>query len=318
MTRRVLYLLFVLVSLGSLGGCEAFSFMDDDEPVGPEPVEIDYAKLAERYNRRTGRIGSIHARAVVEIDFTNANGKQQFEQGDGKFMYRRPLDLAMTIGKLGEIILWIGGDRERYWWLELKPSGDAPTTAYVGRHDERVSLDDGTGPLPVGPGELLALMGLAPIAGPEESHPMPEPVDDGKRVWVTAYLGAAKGAPPARHTLIDVATGRPLESKIVDKDGKVIVASKLSNYEPMKVMGKPPGDWPWLPTRIEMTAPSRKARLTLYLSDATDGKEGDKIKDAQFDFQKLVDLLDVQRTRVIRPHSEAAAGARPIAESEQP
>lgn len=311
MTHRVATILSAVVLLGSLSACDTFPFIGDGDAVGPEPAAVDYAKLAERYNRRTGRIASIHARAVVEIDFTNANGQQQFEQGDGKFIYRRPLDLALTIGKLGEIILWIGGDRERYWWLELKPSGDAPKTAFVGRHNERVGLDDGAGPLPVGPDELLALMGLVPIAGAEESHPLPESVDDGARVWVTTYLGNVKGSGPARHTLIDTKTARPIESKVVDKDGKVIVASKLSRYEPMKVMGKPPGDWPWLPTRIEMAAPSRKARLTLYLSDATDGKEGNKIKDAQFDFEKLTDLLDVQRTRVIRPREQALAPPSP-------
>jgi hypothetical protein len=130
-------------------------------PVAGAPGGPTYRMLANAQNARAARLGKLWARATVSIDYRDSEGRKRWEQGEGHFQVIQPSKLALSVGKLGEVFLWIGCDEERYWLIDTKGA----KAAYVGRHELVTRGKIEALGLPVPPRDLIALAGMSPVAG---------------------------------------------------------------------------------------------------------------------------------------------------------
>lgn len=271
----------------TLGGCDQQRVEGDPPP--------PFAELRERYNSRTGQIEQIFARGNIEVRWEDDRGRRNFEQGDAHLYLRLPSELALAISKLSNTMYWVGGDEERFWYFDLNPPSGEPRQAVVGHHADiaRTGLEDV--PMPVRPDQLVHLLGVAEMPAPVDAQPPRVTREDGADVAIIA--ADAEGEAFWRYEL-DPDNHRPRRIVLLDGEGEELVASALSRYEPLQRHEVPPGGWPYVPTRIEITTPATgRASLTLFLQDPSDGEDRDRIRDVHFDFERLADMLDPQEVR---------------------
>lgn len=271
----------LLASCMVLIGCQSAAKTDD-------AVTVDVNALREAHNRRVAKIEQFWSRAVLEARWTDAAGEKHYEQGDGPLIVRRPAELALAIGKLGETFLWLGANGERYWLFDLHPPQGEPTAAYVGRFDQFTEQTAAKLPIPIRPDRLISLLGITALPGADEQAPIPT-VDDAGATFIIPLGDSLDG--PRMYLRLDAADARPQHVTITHADGVILLHAALDAYQPLQRAGSPPGDWPDLPTRITVTSEPYDATLTLHLDAPTDGKTHDKVKDAQFDFDTLVKML---------------------------
>lgn len=264
-------------------------------PSSAPPTEVvehvNPVALVERYNARVGKVDQLWARAVMEMHWVDERGAKRFEQGDGKLILRKPDDLALAVGKFDETMLWVGCDAKRYWLMELRPPEGQPRTAYVGARGPNRPAQLSVGGLPIAPDQLMRLLGIEALPLPGEqgvsvSHRGP--------ATVITLRGDKRLGGLALRTVIEEATARPQVIELVG-DQEVVLIAQLSRYRLMERQGVPKGEFPYIATRIETIVPAEQSRIVLTLSDATDGRQWDRVKDAQFDFAKLTRLLKVER-----------------------
>lgn len=287
----MLTLMIGVALTAAIGGCNGPQVDDDPPPA--------FTEVRERYNQRTGRIDQLFSRGVVEVRWYDEDGRRHFEQGDLHLYMRLPSELAISVSKVGETLFWIGGDAEQFWFFNLAPPNGQPTTAIVGHHEEVSGATIEGVPVAVRPDQLVHLLGIAE---------MPQPAGDAS-AEVTREDGADVLTLPAdvdgdawwRYEL-DPADHLPRRITLLDGDREPIVSSQLERYAYMQRENVPPGGWPEVPTRIEITVPDDRSRLTLFLDrdpPPSDGKARDRIRDVQFDFDTLVEMLDPQDVRVV-------------------
>lgn len=263
--------------LASLTGCP---------PAGSGPklnrpeVLPSYREVVRGYNANAGRIPRLWARAVAEVQWEQ-NGKRRFEQGDGILAVITPDRSAFSLGKLGNPLFWAGTNEERYWLLDLRDA----RIAYVGRRrNPPAPPENGKLPVPIYPPDLIRVLGIGSI---------PEPADEAADAATTRTpptVGWENGLviePPGTSTryILDPRTFLPSRIELVDAQGEPRLIAHLNSFEPVKLSGLPPGGLPRLATRIEILLPETAGKMTLFLSDASDGPG--KIDDAAFDLEKV-------------------------------
>ena len=135
-----------------LAGCKAKKAMPPLERVQrPAPLLED---VRASVNARAEKLQRVWARAVTSIAWTQPDGTRRSEQGEGFFQLMQPSNLALDIGKVGEVVIWAGCDASRYWVIRR---GDEKT-AIVGRHDGPGSdrlMEEG---LPATPLDMIELL----------------------------------------------------------------------------------------------------------------------------------------------------------------
>ena len=254
--------------------------------VSPDPSLPPFKAIVNEQNNRAKRLSRVWARAVASIEFTDREGKQRWEQGEGHFQVIQPSKLALSVGKLGDVFLWIGCDDERYWFIDPKET----KRAYVGRHD-LVTRDkiDKLG-LPVPPRDLIALAGITPIPGGSERAV--RRVDgsaegDAGSIQFDQPRGAA-----VWRTRVDSSTLAPVGIEIFESgSAEAAVSASLRGYQPVKIRAEG-GFAPKIASRIEMVHHATASQMNLSLSDVSDGGKS-RLKPEAFDFEALVELLGV-------------------------
>jgi hypothetical protein len=256
----------------------------------PAPVRptLDASAVIARYNQRVDRIRQMWARAVIEVQWTDEQGDEHFEQGEGPLIVRKPDELALAIGKLEHVYFWVGCNADRFWLLSLSPPDEQPRTAYVGTPTGLAASEQL--PLPVSPRELLNLLGLADIP-----QPLPEGAiiqTEADHIILELPLDRITGA--VRHLTLNH-DGRLTGITVTDSTGQRLIGTTLKRYAPLTIAHAPPGAWPDVPTLIDIQAPARQTSIKLALSEMTDGRENQRIKDVQFDLHKLIEAWNIQR-----------------------
>ncbi len=265
--------------------------------------KIEYAPLRKAYNDRVERIDQFWSRALVEINWTDEKDNKHYEQGDGTLIVRKPRELALAIGKLGEVMFWVGSDAERFWFFDLKPPENKPPRAAVGKHADIGKPGMPELPIPLPPDHLITLLGINALPESRADAPITatqETVGDQTFDLVTIPLYPARPA-LLEKIRIDTKTHYPVTITILDGN-QILADAKLTDYQPIKIAGKAPGAFPDLAMNIELTLPARKARVKLLLSDAVDGKASNKVKDAQFNFETLTGRFNPNPVRILEPH----------------
>ena len=280
---------FLLVALTFMTGCPP----RDRTPAPASVPQRSASEIREAYNGRTAAIQRMRARAVVEVSWVDEKDKSHWEQGDGPLLVRKPNDLALAIGKLGNVMFWLGRSDQRYWLLELKTPQGQPTTAYVGQIDELDQLHDRQLPLPLRPDQLIDFLGVTPLP---DDFEMLMPMASGPGVYQLREKESVEGS--RRYWWLDEKL-RPTRVGFIDSDGQVIAEASLSQYTSLPIAGAPPGAWPDVASYVEIKLPGPRANVKLNLSDLTTDES--KFNDAQFDFDRLVKVYKPQQVRAITP-----------------
>ena len=278
-TLRIACLLGLLMT-----GCEITESDTglSDRFARPDADLPTYRQIVDRYNENIKRVDRLWARMVVELRWKDKDGRH-FEQGEGNLIAVLPDRVAMSIGKLGHTMMWLGGDHERYWFFDLREQ----ESLYTGRHDQVERLDPDSVPVPIRPQDLPRLLGLEAI-DPERLPSSPA---------VEWYDGKYLIEPPGMRArlLIDPETARPARIDLFDPTGRSRVVGRLSQWELMRLDGLPPGAFPRIATRLEISLVDKEGRATFYLSDLSDGEQGNRIKDKAFDLTHLRSVFKPKR-----------------------
>lgn len=289
----------LLALLMAMVGCRA----DGDFTTGGgfetpiKPAEITYNELAERYNQAVEPLGTLWARTDVVIEWREAaaegdsgGGELRREQGEGKFMYRRPDDTALLVEKLGQIYLWAGSDASRYWLFDLTDS-DAKR-AYVGAFDRLGGPGRRSYPLPVRPDAVPLLIGLLPLPVLEDAEAAP-PIER----YQGQYLVEVPGG--GMRLLIDPERFRPTRIDLTDAQGYSILTAKLEGAFPVDVPGVRKTRWPTICERAEVYVAGYESRLTVAMDFVTNDPR--KVTDTQFDFEAVKQGLRVEKVIPLDP-----------------
>lgn len=249
-----------------------------------------YAEIAKTYNERTKRLQRLWCRAVVSVDFTDDEGKRRWEQGEGHFQVVQPSRMALSAGKLGEVMLWIGCDAERYWFIDAKESD----RAWVGRHTgvtrekiERLGM-------PAAPRDLLALAGITPLPTPAL-----DPKRDPQVKWSadrkTLSFELTRAGARWRY-FVNARNYEPSRIEVVDSaSGESVLSATLENYGNVSLRGD--GSLPpRVATRMRCLHHPSGSTLGLGIADMSDGGKpgGQRLAPDNFNFDVLRDRLGIK------------------------
>ena len=252
-----------------------------DDPYMPEPVRArgdvpDYAEVARRYNSNLEHLDRLWSRSIVEMRWTDEDGRRQFEQGEGHFIYMAPDRVALTVGKLGNVMLWAGSNHEQYWMFDLRERG----IAHHGRHENANRPCSRELPLPVQPRAVPHLLGLLPL---DESVADAAPS-------VERVQGYNVIEPPGTRLrmMLHPDTALPVRVDLTDERGEAVVIAQLDRHDYMEIDGVARLASPRIATRATVHAVGEEAELSLTLSDVTDARRFDRIDERVFDLVFLM------------------------------
>lgn len=249
--------------------------------ITPDPSLPAYAVVAKAQNDRSQRLQRVWARAVASITFVDNDGKQRWEQGEGHFQVIQPSKMALSVGKLGEVFLWLGCDEDRYWFIDPKET----KRAYVGRHDLVTRKKVESLGLPVAPRDLIALSGVTPVPQTLGADSTLGRGSAGEYVLEQPRPGALW------RTKLDQRLLTPIGIDIFDAGGRQIITSELEGYAEVRLRGEA-GNFPTMPSRMKLTHLPTSSSMSLSLSDATDGGRG-RLSSEVFNFESLVERLGI-------------------------
>jgi len=262
------------------------------DDLGPATIETaqplpSYAALAKRYNDRVKPLDRLWASTEVHLRYEDRQGKQHTEHGDGTLIVVRPRQVAMTVGKLGNTIMWAGSNEAGYWLFDKREAGKV----FYGRYRYIDKPCSRSLPMPIEPEAVPYLLGTMPLDAEAQ------PGDDA----VHKYKGYFLVEPPNVNVRLwlDPATARPKRVDLLDDQGKKAVSAILSEYWPVDQADSPRKDWPWLAHETQIYVHGdethQQADVRIELSGASDGEASGKIDPAVFDFDTLMQKHDPAR-----------------------
>ena len=270
------------IAMAALIGCDGSKVILPDLDLPPAPPA---AKLIEQQNRNVAPLDQLYTRAVVKITWYDRDGKRRFEEADGPLIYRRPGDLALALGKLGETWYWLGCDEERYWILDLNSD---PRQAHVGTH-AAAGNDAQASPLPIRADELVEVMGFGKLSNPPGLR-----VETTRKGYVLSYPADARSG-VRREVTLD-GQSRIVRVRLLDRRGEVIAdAQKVTPFR-MEIREIPFDDQPWLMRTTKIEIPAQRTTVEVFMPRTTRG-EG-KVRDVQFDFDKLIKIQKISPNHI--------------------
>lgn len=207
-----------------------------------------YEVLAAAHNDRVGRLDRLSARGVMELWWTDADGRH-YEQGDADLWVILPRRTALNISKVGHRFMWIGSDEEQAWLFDFR---DGITTLHLAADGP---VTPGGGPMPFEPTLLLDLGGLTPI--PETGGTVR--YDERLDAWVVTAAGGLV-------LFLDRESKLPVRAELFDDAGQLLFysAMKRSRYERVALAGVSPLGGPMFPTLVNIK--SNDGRFEIQLS----------------------------------------------------
>ncbi len=292
MRRTAAFFACVMVVLVS--GCAS----SPSGPAGSRDGAPSYADVARAHNARAARLQRLWARAAVQLRYTDDQGRERRDQGEGHLQILQPGRMALSVGKLGEVVFWLGSDAERFWWFDLGEE----SVAAIGRHENANRPCAGELPLPVHPLDLLDLLGVTELPARSRSAPV---IGPGGRVVVD--VAARVGV---RRVYFEPETMRPARIELwLAGETEPSVEAILSDYERVDLPSVGGVD-PRAASRVSVTARETGAELVLFLSDLNDGSRPGRLEPFVFDFGELAGALNPRRVVVLDEACERSAAAR--------
>ncbi len=281
--------LLALALMVMLAGCRSAEKRSGaPAPAGPPP---EYGKIVRVHNERAARLAKLWARGSAVITWIEEDGTKRVEQGEGHFQVVQPSNVALSIGKLGEVLFWLGCDDQLAWAIWTRDD----KRAMVGPHSANTRARLAEVGIAASPRDLIRLAGLAPLP---ESHAgtAPARAPDGT-IRFDIDLGPAEGA--WRYWL---APDSLLAKRIALLDsplGAEIVTSSLDVYLPV-TLRREGGFFPTAPSRLRIRHEPSGSSASLTLESMNDGG-GPRLAPANFVLASLLDAYNV--SRIIELHS---------------
>ena len=305
-SRHPLAVPVVLTLLGLaavLPGCKGPEKAEEDTPA----VEIaqplpTYADLAAAERARTEGLGRLWARVAAQIRFPEEpGGPIREEQVEGHLQIEQPGKVAVSLGKLSEILIYLGSDGERSFLLDLLNKDDRVAVVYPAGELELGSAD---GVLAFDPADLPGLLALAPLPDRDDLEVRKGP--DRRPNTVVVTIPDPRGD---RRVYFDRDELRPVAVELdrgVTAEGQTgTVIAELSGYDSVSVRGQAELR-PRAPMQITVKVPAARVELAFWLSDA----QNRPIRAVAFDVDKLSEVYRVDRTLVpADPSSGPAVGS---------
>lgn len=236
-----------------------------------ERVDITLAEVLEMHNARAASLDRLWARASVQVSGRTEGGRLN-EQAEGHLQIDQPDRVALSLGKLGKVQLYLGSDASRYWWMDMV-DGDAKSVV-LGRHDLVTPRKAELLGVPVYPRDLVRLIGITPI---ERDRVIGELVQEDGRLVLEAGLAAGR-----MRVYFDPASVEPARVEMYDAGGVLQVASDLERYDFVTVVGDATLK-PRVAEKITLTlGDGTVVRMSLYAA------ENRPLADAAFDLDRLV------------------------------
>ncbi len=242
-------------------------------------VPTDRLAIIEKYNQRIATINNIRAHVGVTFRWIDHDGTKHTRLGDGTLIIRKPHELALVVGKMGQMAMWLGADEERYWFLDRKPGKGREKVAYIGRVENIAITAPSELPLPIAPNQLISLLGIVPLSADDIDDAEMVLIDGVYQLTLVSDTNLSGGQ---LRLWIDRKTYNPLRIAVIGDDDIIVINSKLSAWKPF-------GIWARIATHVKISVPSIEAAVVLSLDseNMSDGKDG-RIKDVQFDFERIV------------------------------
>ncbi len=219
---RLFRLFWAMASLVVVASCKSPGRPDEAARPAQTPT---FQELAQAHNSRVKQLQKVYADGVIEIRWTDQEGRH-FEQGDMEMWLSLPWLTALRVEKLGEVLLWLGSDQERYWLFDMTGQ---EKVLYVGSHDDSLTV---AGALSIRPLAMLDLMGLSPLAQGADPPPAVD-YDPKDRTWVVPIAGRAG---PLR-MYFNVQSLLPVRVEALAADGAISMSSTLQQYESVSQKG---------------------------------------------------------------------------------
>lgn len=197
----------------------------DRDRVTREAAKSDaYIRFREFQQRRVAALREFWARIDGELNWIDSDGRKRSRLGEGHVTWRLPHHFALTLGKLGEVMMWVGADDERFWVIQKVPE---QTRAFVCRIENMDSPKTEKLELSVHPTEVLDLLGLGEL--PHELIATPRIADGGE-----TYIFLTAGNRYTRRVYVNASRWLPTRVDLLDATTKVIaISSRLGMYAPV-------------------------------------------------------------------------------------
>lgn len=299
----------------AMGGCDLFSGSKDwtekpevsgSKPDAAKPTANNrprgsdapaYEDIARRYNlERVRYLDRVSARANILITYYDEEGNEKTEDPEGRLQVVRPNKLALSLGKAGQTMFWLGCDPEQYWWLDL--SDKSKRIAAIGRHENFTDATAQRIGLPIKPLDLIRVLGVIPLDPAAKGATQWS--NDRKLVGVTSPIGD-RGF---QRLWIEPGTLRPTMVEVFDRDREKILVAEHEGEERVEILRDVPGASMlrvFMPSRVHITHLPTDTRARLTLSGVKDGPITDKAFDLRvllekYPVDKAIDL-DAQRAK---------------------
>ncbi len=248
-----------------------------------------YESLAARYNERAELLGRVWARAVVEMRFVDADGRNKSEQGEGHFQFIAPSRLALSVGKLGEVIVYLGCDDQRFWWFER---GDADRVSVCRHENAGTACSESIG-LPARPLEIIDLVGVLPL--PERGGK----VQRSTRGEIVVDIPSAGGGGGFTRLAMDESRLEPSMIGIYAAGAtQPVLLARLDEYANVQIAGRG-GIPPRMASRIFITHDESDTEIRLWLAAMTDGVRERRLPPEAFSFDALRKAFNPREVRVL-------------------
>lgn len=293
--------LAVVLIAAFLSGCaDKPAVTEAPIPQGPPPER--YEVVAARFNERAERLDRLWARAVVAIKYRDADNRRRTEQGEGHFQFLAPAQLALSVGKLGEIIAWLGCDSQRFWFFE-RGDADRVTVCFHDNVGRPCARDGGA---PCNPLDIVDLLGITPI-----------PATGGRVAWAADGKRIVVEVPArAGRRLITLEPGKDEPARIVlmpPTGPTPLLVAELTDYTNVAIAGSgliPPR----APGRAVITLPGTGEEIRLALYDPSDGAVAGRLNPDAFRLGFLIDAFQPETVLVLDERCENPS--MPLAEEE--
>lgn len=235
-----------------------------------------YDEAVKTYNARVERLKRIWARAVMSVRFTDADGDRRYEQGNGHFQYESMGKLALSIGKAGETLVWLGYDEQRYWVFDLQKDAKVFVGAHATLSRERAAKLG----MPALPRELPMLLGIAALPSADGTVSAAEE----KGLVRVSFPNESGGV---WRVTLNPATGDGRHVELLTAiDGERLINATLEEDGAVKLIGVG-GYFPRMSTRTRIIHEPSNTEMLLTLGD----QQEREINPVSFDFEKLCDAL---------------------------
>jgi hypothetical protein len=252
-------------------------------------LESMRVNMIARHNARVALLTRFRSQGVIEFRWVDDEGTEHYEpQINARLWLQAPRHIALRGEKLGDTLLWLGSDADRFWLFDL--TGDEGVL-FLGRHEEtRSAARNGAGLL-VPPLALKGLLGLSPL-------PADAVLAAGGDGDPAAWSLTAPGAGGPVRLWLDEPAGFALRIEILNDAGEAVLTSVVTRYKSVPTPGIPQAGWPRLPTLIDIA----DLQGSISIKFALDGPTADVAEedwDRLFDLDRLTEHLGPDRIETV-------------------